>query len=372
MKKFISIILSCYFVFASCLVVSSKTNDIADEDYIKSVINAFYDISYESWSKKETIDFSSVLDTNSFFGENYILAFDEINRQKKYMLEKGYCSDCFVPIDIIISCEDIQFDKSIARATVVINGNCELCYPWFVCLGDNEIVLSKNDKTWIITSISNEDVFFYTLNNDKFSHVNDIELFDRIDKENEKCDNITEGKTMIDDDNTIKSNPYVDHQYSASRAVKYAKKFVSNGNSHFYSISGGDCTNFISQCVSYGFGSTSSYTNSSSYRMTSGIWSAGSGGGFPAWESVSNHWTYMLQGKAGQEGPRASVRTWSSLINGDIMQIDFTSNGSYDHSTICVSKADNKFAQHTSNGYRYYSDYTGTKRFYHPSYFRTY
>ena len=43
--------------------------------------------------------------------------------------------------------------------------------------------------------------------------------------------------------------------------------------------------------------------------------------------------------------------TWANLQNGGVMQIDFTSDGTYDHSVICVDKTDQKFAQHSSKIY---------------------
>ncbi len=101
-------------------------------------------------------------------------------------------------------------------------------------------------------------------------------------------------------------------------------------------------------------------------------WFAGSGEGSGPWEGVTNHWNYMVSSKTDQEGPRVSQTTWANLKNGGVMQIDFDSDGEYTHSVICVDKSNEKFAQHTSNIYRYYDDYGGTKRFYNPTYFRVY
>ncbi|WP_200800521.1 hypothetical protein [Proteiniborus sp. DW1] len=52
------------------------------------------------------------------------------------------------------------------------------------------------------------------------------------------------------------------------------------------------------------------------------------------------------------------------------MQIDFDTDGDYDHTVILVDKGALKFAQHSSNGYRYFSGYIGSKRYFNPSYFR--
>lgn len=56
-------------------------------------------------------------------------------------------------------------------------------------------------------------------------------------------------------------------------------------------------------------------------------------------------------------GPRVIVvDSINSLDNGGIMQIDFYNDGKFDHTVILVDKATLKFAQHTSNTYRYYQD----------------
>jgi hypothetical protein len=64
------------------------------------------------------------------------------------------------------------------------------------------------------------------------------------------------------------------------------------------------------------------------------------------------------------------VSSISSLNNGGIMQIDFDYDNDYDHTVILVNKDSLLFAQHTSNGYRYFHDYTGAKRYFNPSHFR--
>ena len=72
--------------------------------------------------------------------------------------------------------------------------------------------------------------------------------------------------TEQDGDYSVNANPYTSYAYSKTRAVNYAMEFYNRRNSYFYSTSR-NCTNFVSQCVSYGFGSTTGYTTSTSYRM---------------------------------------------------------------------------------------------------------
>ena len=80
----------------------------------------------------------------------------------------------------------------------------------------------------------------------------------------------------------------------------------------------------------------------------------------------------MFSNKLGNSGPVVTQVSQAALQNGDVMQIDFGQDNNYDHSVICVSSAELKFAQHTENGFRTIDAYSGTLRFYRPTYFRVY
>ena len=125
--------------------------------------------------------------------------------------------------------------------------------------------------------------------------------------------------------------------------------------------------------MSYGFGNRSPYDKESSYRKVQGVWSAGSGGGFPAWEFVTSHWNYMTRNKEDREkGPRVQVvSSINQLRIGGVMQVKY--GDGYKHSVICISTNPYKFAQHSSAGIRDYRDYPKNgQRFYNPLYFREY
>ncbi|MCM1186045.1 MAG: amidase domain-containing protein [Lachnoclostridium sp.] len=98
--------------------------------------------------------------------------------------------------------------------------------------------------------------------------------------------------------------------YSGSMGASYANKYANQRNTSFYLANGGDCTNFVSQCIwaAYGGWSTSMSATAmknhitNKVRMTS-TWYAGSGGGSPAWENVDRLWDYAV-GNSGN-GPKA-------------------------------------------------------------------
>lgn len=163
--------------------------------------------------------------------------------------------------------------------------------------------------------------------------------------------------------------------------MSYANKYLTSRNSTFYNYNGSswDCTNFVSQCISYGFGSGSSMTSLSSFRMENGSsystgWYAHGNGGSKNWEQVNSLWSYITASKSTlDEGARANIVSLSNLNEGGIMQLDFQNDSDFDHSLILVDDSTQKYAQHQSDTYRYYSDFSGyTKRFFNPSYFRQY
>ncbi len=187
--------------------------------------------------------------------------------------------------------------------------------------------------------------------------------------------------TQQDGDYSVNANPYTSYAYSKTRAVNYAMEFYNKRNTYFYDIKNANCTNFVSQCVSYGFGSSSStsYTNSSSYRMKnngnySTGWYATQWGCSGPWESVNAHWTYMTSTKTNAEGPRVMQINQSQIGLGDVMQLDFDNDGTYDHSVICVQTNPLKFAQNTYDDLKLFTQYSSDygKRYYRPTSYRVY
>lgn len=363
-KKRMMYIICIVLVFCFSHSAFAEEKAVSRSD-VQEVIEKFYNLSYESIIEMDMKDMSSVLNEDSLFGRNYSIYLKEIIAQNKYSFEAGYTDFKPAKMPFTVSIEKVEFEDSKAQVTVNVTGVDNEGYPLFICQGKNIFVLNYENRQYLIESLQADDVFIKMLNEKQFKEVDAQSIYKRVDQEYS-----FPGKTSARE-NDLKAYPYQDHSYSSSRAVKYANQFVSTGNSYFYTA-GADCTNFVSQCIAYGFGSGNSYSSANSYRMVSGIWSAGSGGGYPAWESVGTHWNYMFQSKTNQDGPRVSSRSWSTLSNGGIMQIDFDSDGTYDHSVICVSKSLGKFAQHTVNHYNYYQNYTGNKRFYQPLYFREY
>lgn len=80
--------------------------------------------------------------------------------------------------------------------------------------------------------------------------------------------------------------------YNRNKAVEYAKKYVYAYNPTYYNFSsiGGDCTNFVSQCVLAG-------DKEMDYNINGWFYNSPSSRS-PAWTSVEDFWNYGLNGKS--------------------------------------------------------------------------
>lgn len=348
----------------------AKANEFENPKFIENLIEGYYQLSYDIYLSMEMKPMDQYLDYDSIQSRNKITALQRKVDIRKYKIEKGYPNQGRERYPIFFNYKSINIDVSKAEATVVVDitgriTNKQEAYPMFVSFGENKFKLKLKNENWVIYEHDYYDPCFEIPKNELTEYSRE-RTFEEIDNEY--------GNMIFSDieksDESILADPYTDVPYSRSRATSYANTFVTYGNNYFYPADN-DCTNFISQCIAYGFGYATEYSNSAAYRQVLGIWSAGSGGGYPAWESVQSNWNYMTSSKSSStEGPRVSITSWGSLLDGGIMQIDFSEDGVYDHSTICVSKSLEKFAQHSDNLFRNYDAYQGTKRFYQPSYFR--
>ncbi len=217
----------------------------------------------------------------------------------------------------------------------------------------NFVIERQNDGKWMIVKIASEfdefDAFKSEvedemsqciLENGMFSDVSDrkkiiqavsCKEIKEIPAEEKMCRTMEEVKKEVVDleqiqsalnqgegDATIQKAAKKSYAYNASKGVQYASQFASKSNPKdliFYYANGGDCTNFVSQCVwaAYGGYDAGSITNSkknrdNQIRMVSGKWYGGSGGGAGNWEGVENFWKYTTKKKAvGPNGSRAGI-----------------------------------------------------------------
>ena len=130
--------------------------------------------------------------------------------------------------------------------------------------------------------------------------------------------------------------------YNPLLAVEYAKKWAFNYNPQYYNFSsiGGDCTNFISQCLYAGgikmnFSTLGWYYNSINDRA-------------PAWTGVNEFWNFGISN--GGVGVKLKETSLSSLNVGDIIQLY---NGERFYHTLLVVNGTNgiRVSAHDNNSF---------------------
>lgn len=133
--------------------------------------------------------------------------------------------------------------------------------------------------------------------------------------------------------------------YNRKKAIQYAEKWAYSRNPKFYNYDniGGDCTNFISQCIYAGCKTMN--TKDWYYKNANDK--------FPSWTGVEFLNELLINNK--KEGPQAVETSIENMEPGDIVQLSFD-GFKYGHSLIIVNKKCNKLediliATHTFNAF---------------------
>ena len=141
----------------------------------------------------------------------------------------------------------------------------------------------------------------------------------------------------------------VEKAYDRIKAVLYAKEWAFKRNPKYYNFDaiGGDCTNFISQCLYAGCGVMN-------YSRNAGWYYVSLSNRAPAWTSVELLHDFLISNQ--KAGPYAVELPLSYAKPGDIIQLSFDGI-TYGHSLLVVSvgqipSEDNiLIATHTDDSY---------------------
>ena len=133
--------------------------------------------------------------------------------------------------------------------------------------------------------------------------------------------------------------------YNREAALKYARKWSNARNPEYYNYEylGGDCTNFISQCIFAG-------TGTMNYSKTDGWYYINGNDKAPAWTGVEFLYKFLINNKG--VGPFGSVVSRDEVDVGDIIQLSFD-GVKFGHTLIVVNIIENKIliATHTFDSY---------------------
>lgn len=378
---------------STCSAMASAEKDVVAKEVLE-VIEGYYAYAYGAicnWDSKELPDLSPYMHMDEIQCQNTTMYVASCIFNRVFEAEElGYePASTLYPYSIeLLSLEQPGTTDAVAKIRLDLDRR--EAYPFFMLYGENTFKLRFDGGKWKITEWQSEENKDTPLIKASFSTVelkesNLSEDFSssyeeakfRIRK-NKLGKYYADTQDEVETQEEQKNDQFVYHPYDRSRAVAYANNFVVTPNAYpngyFYIAGNGDCTNFVSQCISYGFGVTSNYNSATSYRMDGSStyyagWYGGSGGGSYAWETVGPLGDYLLSDKI-IRGPISSTTSLGSMQNGDVLQISFQGNG-WNHSVICVDPSQRKFASHSPNQYVYWSNYEGSHnhRFIKPNFY---
>ena len=105
-------------------------------------------------------------------------------------------------------------------------------------------------------------------------------------------------------------------EYDRKSAIEYAKKWAYKRNSKYYNFDsvGGDCTNFISQCLYEG-------SKVMNYKKDLGWYYINGNNKSPSWTGVEFLFDFLVNNKI--EGPFGKEVNQENIQFGDVVQISF-------------------------------------------------
>ena len=139
-------------------------------------------------------------------------------------------------------------------------------------------------------------------------------------------------------------------EYNRIKALEYAKKWAYSRNPQYYNFDnvGGDCTNFISQCIYQG-------ANIMNYTKDFGWYYINANNKSPSWSGVEYLYNFLVNNK--EQGPYGKQTNIEEIQIGDIAQLSFDGN-KFAH-TLLITDIDErkegldkiKIASHTYDSY---------------------
>ena len=110
--------------------------------------------------------------------------------------------------------------------------------------------------------------------------------------------------------------------YNRENAVAYARKYAFSQNSLFANFAGigGNCTNFVSQCIYAG-------SCEMNYKPTFGWYFISLDESSPSWSGVEYFYNFIIENT--DVGPFGRVATSDELENGDVIQLGRNDEGFY-------------------------------------------
>jgi len=322
-------------------------SDSMDEKEIERVINHYFESRYHSLQVLNQEDISLLIDQDSsetqrFWRKEFDKIEIDIMHAKLYHLR-------YVSYIFYLNFKDISLDPSGNMASVtVVEGHdviFEISNPNISSMRNlnHTISLRKIDGFWKIASDYYNDYLWKYLQQTGKSKGEILRA--------QKAQSATMGLSDIGntDDNTghlpssLPPNTYSEtdtntYPYNRIGAVSYAHIWYQDFNPNYFNFTdlGGDCTNFVSQAIHDGGGAIMSIVENPGIG-TSGWYYNNVNERASAWTDVSELFKFLVTEKNFYiTGPEGSEKLQYEVYEGDIIQFDWGSDDSWDHSAIIV------------------------------------
>lgn len=337
----------------------------------EETIRQFFKHQYKAYTSLQYIDISYLLDMNQSRLRNSLVWLENLIQRRRLIAEQRFCYVETTKYPYLITYQEKAEDGrmefwsrrgAVAEDEVVVHftitGEKDRAYPAFLAVnGQHTMRLKQIDGVWKIT-------FHYYPSSSRLRTQTPLVL---LPEEEMLADLREEFKAPSPEASpTEKKIPAGSAPYDGARAVEYAKTHIASPNPVFYDIDDwtGNCANFTSQSLWYGFGE----------KMTS-QWYAGQGGGSPAWENVQAFWNYAAPPRNAQT-PGLHGEVVDTVFGLEIGGIVQSRSGrfrqtteEYNHNLLLVDKSTLLLAQNTPDCYIYYSDLADADtRFFNPWY----
>lgn len=258
--------------------------------------------------------------------------------------------------------QSIYQDDMKASVTITITNEVETSKESYISKNDYHFLLENTgDDVKINSVISDDDVdkSYKSLSSFLADDVIDILKEDDLTRGRASLEEFNKEKYYLQKEESYIASSYI--PYDKSRAASYAKKYAgSNYNKRFasYKGHGGDCQNFASQCVWYGYGGTdtASAINNKLRPMVTGTsnrnWFATSGymDCSISWIRCTAFKDYINNSYGGNPGPAGWTHVGSVAFAepGDVIQVNWTGGNQW-HSYIVTAVTGTSGARTKSN-----------------------
>ena len=320
----------------------------------KQTIAAYFDAVYQSYLAMEDIDISELLDTEQKTNQNLMVWLKMLNQRRRLLAEHELCYveterfDYEIVYDEEAEDDRMKFwqrrmdDSFDAVFHLRVRGEEGKAYPpTFALNSQHSIFLKQIDGAWRIVR------HYYPGAVRNFYFANGLEL----PSDEQALFSLNE---EFSDAAPIEEPavPEGARRYDPQKSTAYALAYAEQPNGKYYHVGDwhGNCQNFVSQCVSAGFGDDENLD-----PMTK-KWFAGSGGGTSPWENCNYFWDYAVKNK-GIGGIELSAV--SQMQAGDILQLRSIGRGDPDdfsHVLFMTDPEKGIFAQNSPPNFVYCSD----------------